>query len=136
MFYAIASLTLAAAATATAPASESAPGATEDAVKAELVMASAIANRQAQPLPEKLQAGQTIYAFTTVTGPGGGFVEHVWTCDGKEVSHQYLPIGQSKRWRTWSRHKLTAGQYSVQVLGPKGAVLEEKSFAVAPAAKD
>jgi len=136
MFYAIASLTLAAAATTTAPATETATESTEAAVKVELVMAGAVASRQAQPLPEKLEAGQTIYAFTTVTGPGGGFVEHVWSCNGKEVSHQYLPIGQSKRWRTWSRHKLVAGQYSVQVLGPKGAVLEETSFEVAPAAQD
>lgn len=136
MFYAIASLTLAAAATTAAPAAETATTSTEVAMQAELVMAGAIASRQPQPLPEQLAAGQTIYAFTTVTGPGGGFVEHVWTRDGKEVSHQYLPVGQSKRWRTWSRHKLVAGQYSVQVLGPKGVVLQETSFEVAPAAQD
>jgi hypothetical protein len=135
MFNAIASLTLAAAAAAT-PAAATTAEAAEATMQAELVMAGAIDNRQAQPLPEQLTAGQTIFAFTTVTGPGGGFVEHVWTRDGKEVSHQYLPIGQSKRWRTWSRHKLTAGQYNVQVLGPKGVVLQETSFEVAPTAQD
>ena len=136
MFFAIASLSVAAAVTAATPAAETTPDPTEDAVKADLVMAGSVASRQAQPLPEKLEAGQTIYAYTTITGPGGGFVEHVWTCNGKEVSRQYLPVGQSKRWRTWSKHKLTAGQYNVQVLGPKGAVLQETSFEVAPAAKD
>jgi hypothetical protein len=135
MFFAIASLTVAAATAATAPAAETADTA-EVAVKAELVMAGSVASRQAQPLPDTLTAGQTIYAFTTVTGPGGGFIEHVWTCNGKEVSHQYLPLGQSKRWRTWSKHKLTAGQYEVKVLGPKGAVLQETTFEVVPASKD
>jgi len=133
MFYAIASLTLAAAATTTAPATETATESTEAAVKVELVMAGAVASRQAQPLPEKLEAGQTIYAFTTVTGPGGGFVEHVWTCNDKEVARHYLPIGQAKRWRTWSRHKLTVGHYHVEVFAPDGTSLQESSFSVLPA---
>jgi hypothetical protein len=136
MFFTIASLTVAAAVATAAPAAEPTTESTENAVKAELVMAGAVASRQAQPLPEKLEPGQTIYAFTTITGPGGGFVEHVWTCNGKEVSRQYLPVGQSKRWRTWSRHKLTVGQYNVQVLSPKGTVLQETSFEVLAAAEN
>jgi hypothetical protein len=134
MLFTIASLVLAAAATTDASTSDIAS--TEAAMKAELVLASAVVNRQAQPLPEKLTAGQTVYAFTQVTGPGGGFVEHVWTCNGKEVSRQYLPLGQSKRWRTWSRHKVTSGQYHVEVLGAKGVLLQETTFEVLPAAKD
>jgi hypothetical protein len=135
MFFAIASLTLAAAATAPA-AADSATDTTEVAMKAELVMAGSVASRQAQPLPEKLAAGQTLYAFTTITGPGGGFVEHVWTCNGKEVARHYLPVGQSKRWRTWSRHKLGAGHYHVEVFAPDGTSLQESSFSVLPPATE
>ena len=144
MLFAIASLTLAAAvsspaaprsaAEASQPASDKAPATAND-VKADLVLASAIVDRKAQPVPEKLQAGQTIYAFTQITGPGGGYVEHVWSCNGKEVARHYLPVGQSKHWRTWSRHLLHVGQYSVRVLADNGAKLQETSFEVVPADK-
>ena len=84
-------------------------------------------------MPEKLQAGQTVFAFTQITGPGGGYVEHVWMCNGKEVARHYLPVGQSKHWRTWSRHLLHVGQYNVRVLADSGAKLQETSFEVLPA---
>jgi len=129
MLFAIASLTLAAA--VTPPATE--PPAAEPAMKAELTLAASVVHRQARPLPEELYAGQTIYAFTEVSGPGGGFVEHVWTCNGKEVARHYLPVGQSKRWRTWSRHKLSVGHYHVEVFAPDGTSLQESSFSVLPA---
>jgi hypothetical protein len=132
MLFAIASLTLAAAVIPSAAE----PTATEPAMKAELILASAVVRRQTRPLPEKLQAGQTIYAFTEVSGPGGGFVEHVWSCNGKEVARHYLPLGQSKRWRTWSRHKLTAGYYHVEVFAPDGTSLQEGSFSVLPAGEE
>jgi hypothetical protein len=123
MLTAVASLTLATAVTLAAPA--------PDKVAAELVMGSAIIDRQPQPLPEKLFAGQILYAFTTITGPGGGYVEHVWSCNGKEVARHYLPVGQSKRWRTWSRHKVAAGQYHVEILAADGTRLQQTDFVVA-----
>jgi len=141
MLFAIASLTLAAAvsspaatpstAEASQSASDKAPATAND-VKADLVLASSIVDRKAQPVPEKLQAGQTVFAFTQITGPGGGYVEHVWTCNGKEVARHYLPVGQSKHWRTWSRHLLHVGQYNVRVLADNGAKLQETSFEVLP----
>lgn len=124
-------LTLAAAVT---PATVST--ATELVTKAELTLASAVLNREAQPLPEKVVAGQTVFAFTQVTGPGGGYVEHVWTRDGKEVARHYLPLGQSKRWRTWSKHKVSAGQYQISVLAQNGERLQEATLEVSPAAMD
>jgi hypothetical protein len=140
MLFAIASLTLAAAVSSPSATDASQPvsakaAATATDVKADLVLASSIVDRKAQPLPEKLQAGQTVYAFTLITGPGGGYVEHVWTCNGKEVARHYLPVGQSKHWRTWSRHLLHAGQYNVRVLADNGAKLQETSFEVLPADK-
>jgi len=132
MLFAITSLTLAAAVTAPSPAVAKA----ESVQQAELKLGSAVVNRQAQPLPEKLVAGQTLYAVTEITGPGGGFVEHVWTCNGKEVARHYLPVGQSKRWRTWSRHKVAAGQYHLEILAQNGAQLKEATFDVAPEVED
>jgi hypothetical protein len=132
MLFAIASLTLAAAVSAPSPAVDQ----IELVQQADLKLGSAVVNRQAQPLPEKIVAGQTIYAVTEVTGPGGGFVEHVWTCNGKEVARHYLPIGQSKRWRTWSRHKVAAGQYHLEILAQNGTQLREATFEVVSASDD
>ncbi len=142
MLFAIASLTLAAAISVPSPtttkdaSSSTAVAPTEAPVRAELTLASAVLHRQAQPLPEEVYAGQTVYAFTQITGPGGGFVEHIWTRDGKEVAHAYLPVGPSKRWRTWSRHTVSAGEYHVEVLGPGGKRLQQASFKVVPAEQD
>jgi hypothetical protein len=129
MLFALTSLTLAAAVSAPTTA-QSLPQ------QAELMLGSSVVNRQPQSLPETIVAGQTIYAVTQITGPGGGFVEHVWSCNGKELAHHYLPIGQSKRWRTWSRHKVVAGKYHLEVLGQDGSQLREADFEVVPAAKD
>jgi hypothetical protein len=103
-----------------------------------LVLGRSVVNRQVEPLKdaEAPKVGDTVYAWTQVSGPGGGFVEHVWYCDGKAVARHYLPLGETKHWRTWSRHKLGAGQYRVEVLGPDGKQLQEATLSVAAAAKD
>ncbi len=125
-------LTLAAAA---APATAN-PEPTEPETTADLQLASAVVNRQPQPLPEHLFAGQTVFAFTEVKGPGGGYVEHVWTCDGKEVARHYLPLGQSKRWRTWSKHKVSVGECQVTVIAQNGTRLQQASVEVLSAPMD
>jgi len=104
-------------------------------VEAKLVIGSAVVNRQVEPLKDAdtLSAGQTVYAWTQTSGPGGGFIEHVWYCDGKAVARHYLPLGEAKHWRTWSRHKLGAGAYRVEVLCPDGKKLQEATFSVAAA---
>jgi Protein of unknown function (DUF2914) len=73
-------------------------------------------------------AGETVYAHTTVSGHGAGFIEHVWTRDGVETARHYMPIGDDRRWRTWSRHVLQPGEYTVEVFGPDGARLASRSF--------
>ena len=121
-------------ATATPP-SPAASSLAAPTVEAKLVLGSAVVNRQVEPLKDadKLSAGQTVYAWTQTSGPGGGFIEHVWYCDGKAVARHYLPLGEAKRWRTWSRHKLGEGEYRVEVLGPDGKKLQEATFSVAAA---
>jgi hypothetical protein len=74
--------------------------------------------------------GDKLIAWTSVSGLGSGFIEHIWYRDNVEVSRHYLPVGAGRRWRTWSRHQVSAGEYQVQVLGPDGALLRDISFTV------
>jgi hypothetical protein len=75
--------------------------------------------------------GEQVYAHTAVAGHGDGFIEHVWLRDGVEVARHYMPVGHDRRWRTWSRHRLEAGAYTVEMFGPDGQRLAAKSFRVA-----
>ena len=54
--------------------------------------------------------GESVVAWTAVAGVPAGFIEHVWSRDGVEVARQCLPVGSGRRWRTWSRHTVEAGQ--------------------------
>jgi hypothetical protein len=80
------------------------------------------------------RAGEMVYAHSAVAGQGAGFVEHVWTCDGVEVARHYMPIGTDRRWRTWSRHRLQAGDYVVEVFAPDGRSLGRHTFTAFPSA--
>ena len=73
-------------------------------------------------------AGENIYAHTAISGHGAGFIEHVWTRDGVEVARHYMPVGDDRRWRTWSRHRLEVGDYTVEAFAPDGRRLAWKSF--------
>jgi len=81
------------------------------------------------------RAGETIYAHGSVAGQRGKFVEHVWSRDGVEVARHYLPIGPDRRWRTWSRHRVTAGDYVVEILAPDGSRLARHAFTAFPSAR-
>ena len=74
--------------------------------------------------------GDTVYAWTAVTGLRSGFIEHVWYRDRVEVARHYLPVGAGRRWRTWSRHEVQVGNYRIEVLGPDGALLKDIAFSV------
>jgi hypothetical protein len=98
---------------------------------AALELGRRIVNREAEggESPESpFTTGEQIYAHTAISGHGAGFVEHVWTRDGVEVARHYMPIGDDRRWRTWSRHRLEAGDYTVEVFAPDGRRLAAKTF--------
>jgi hypothetical protein len=84
----------------------------------------------AEPADHVYRSGEPVIAWTRITGLGTGFVEHVWYRDQKEVARHYLPVSNGRSWRTWSRHKVSAGDYKVVVLGPDGAQLAESRFRV------
>jgi hypothetical protein len=75
-------------------------------------------------------AGEQVYAHTAISGHGAGFIEHVWWRDGLEVARHYMPIGDDRRWRTWSRHRVERGAYTVEVFGPTGRRLATQTFLV------
>ncbi len=81
------------------------------------------------------RAGETLYAYGSVAGQRGKFVEHVWLRDGVEVARHYLPIGADRRWRTWSRHRVTAGDYVVEIFAPDGGRLARHAFTAFPSAR-
>ncbi len=74
--------------------------------------------------------GEVVYAHTDVAGHGAGFIEHVWTHEGVEVARHYMPVGDDRRWRTWSRHRLEVGAYTVELYGPDGERMAVKNFYV------
>jgi hypothetical protein len=80
-----------------------------------------------------LVAGEQVYAHTDVAGYGAGFIEHVWQREGVEVARHYMPVGDDRRWRTWSRHRVEPGLYRVDAFGPEGELLATRTFTVGAA---
>jgi hypothetical protein len=74
--------------------------------------------------------GERVYAHSAVSGHGAGFIEHVWTHEGVEVARHYMPIGDDRRWQTWSRHRLEVGAYTVELYGPDGGRMAVRNFYV------
>jgi hypothetical protein len=74
--------------------------------------------------------GDRVVAWTAVTGLRSGFIEHIWYRDNVEVARFYLPVGAGRRWRTWSRHTVSPGEYQIQVVGPDGTLLRDIAFTV------
>ena len=98
---------------------------------ATLAVGRRIVNREVvgRESPENpFRAGDVVYAHTTVSGYGSGFIEHVWRRGGVEVARHYLPTGDEHAWRSWSRHRLEAGEYAVEVLAPNGTRLAFRQF--------
>lgn len=100
---------------------------------ATLAIGRRIVNREVvgRESPESpFRAGDTLYAHTTIAGHGAGFIEHVWTKAGVEVARHYLPTGDEHAWRSWSRHRIEAGHYAVDVRAPNGTRLAYRTFVV------
>ncbi len=110
------------------------PGAPTVAVQPEvrLVLGYQVKDHQIVEVPDPhvYRAGEPIIAWTEIAGLATGFVEHVWFRNGQEVARHYLPVSHGRRWRTWSRHTPSAGNYRVDVLGPDGKRLAVTAFQV------
>lgn len=112
------------------PAAPATPPAAASAAAAEIKAAKGIDKREPVDEGTTFAIGDTVYAWTRVTGAAGTKVTHVWKRDGKEVWKAYLRIG-SKRWATNSRRKMTkAGSWTVDVVAEDGTALASVSFTV------
>jgi hypothetical protein len=97
---------------------------------AEIKAAKGIEKREPVEEGSTFAVGDTVYAWTRVTGAAGTKVTHVWKRDGKEVWKANLRVG-SKRWTTNSRRKMSKpGAWTVDVLAEDGAALGTVSFTV------
>lgn len=99
------------------------------AAAAEVKMAKSIENREPVEEGTSFAAGEKIWAWSRITGANGTTVKHVWKKDGAEVWSATLEI-KSNRWTTYSRRKVSAGQYEVEVRGEDGTSLGTVSFTV------
>ena len=99
----------------------------------ELALGYTVENRQIVALDgdNVFLAGETVVAWTQVAGFGWGMMQHVWYHDGVEVARHDLPVGSNRRWRSWSRQRVSEGLWEVKVLAPSGEVLRQESFSVA-----
>lgn len=103
---------------------------------AALTLGRRIVNREAVDGERPFVAGEQLYAHSAIAGHGAGFVEHVWTRDGVEIARHYMPVGDDRCWRTWSRHRLEAGRHAVEVFAPDGRRLAGVTFTVAQTITD
>jgi hypothetical protein len=99
---------------------------------ATLTLGRRIVNREPVDGETPFAASEQVYAHVTVAGHGAGFVEHVWTRDGVEIARHYMPVGDDRCWRTWSRHRVAVGRHAVEVFGPDGRRLAAITFTVIP----
>ncbi len=72
--------------------------------------------------------GETIYAYTADLWLRRGLHRTRLDLRRRRGRRHYMPVGDDRRWRTWSRHRLGRGEYVVEVFAPDGKRLARKSF--------
>ena len=123
---------------AVAPAPVAAATTQTDKPEVTLVFGVGVEDREVVPFDEGKSpgAGDNVYAWMQLKGFDGESVQQVWLRDGTVVARHTLPVGSSHRWRSWSRHRVSAGSYEVRVLGADENELANQSFTVtAPQAR-
>lgn len=76
-----------------------------------------------------------VYFFTDLRDFAGQTVTHRWMHDGKDVADVDFQVG-GPRWRVWSSKRLNGsmtGQWTVQVVGENGSVIDSQSLNVTEA---
>ncbi|MDX9858418.1 MAG: DUF2914 domain-containing protein [candidate division Zixibacteria bacterium] len=128
---------------ATAPAQSNQTTAPDDTAQADVMISSLTATAvvasgvvEREPVGEAAEFPVTterIYLWTLVTGATDSTeITHVWFMDTSLVQTINLPV-KSSPWRTWSYKTLApemVGNWRVEVRGPAGEPLAEKTFTV------
>jgi hypothetical protein len=118
--------------TATAPDAAAAPA--TDKPEVTLVMGTGVEDRQVVPFGDGKSpgAGDNVYAWMELKGFDGDSVQQVWLRDGAVVARHTLSVGSPHRWRSWSHHRVSPGNYEVRVLGADDTELAKQAFTVKP----
>lgn len=80
------------------------------------------------------QVPEILFCYTVFENPGSEqTVTHVWRRSGRLVSRVELEVGNSPKWRTWSKQRVAPhwrGVWSCEVLSPDGTQLGLHVFQV------
>jgi len=78
---------------------------------------------------ETFTAGTKVWIWSAIVGQKGNPVKHVWKM-GDRVLFEKQFDATSNRYRTWTRHTVKAGTYTVEVQSESGEVLGSVTFTV------
>jgi hypothetical protein len=118
----------------TAPAQEEAAQMGAELAAAEIVITTAVVDRQpADNLTMVASDVGTLICWTRITGAEGEIqVEHVWYKGDVEMARVPLTVAGTN-WRTWTSKNIEpiwTGAWRVDVVAPDGSVLGSVSFTV------
>lgn len=72
-----------------------------------------------------------VYCWTNVRNGKGRYINHTYYHEGRRISNIQLDyIRNNSRWRTWSRKKVSPGNWNVKITDDAGILLEELSFRI------
>ena len=107
---------------------------------AEATLARGVAGRQPIGRTQRFEVGEKAWAWVTMNNQGDATkITMLWRREGQVRSRMTLEVGQSPRWRTWSRHTLRpsdVGQWTVEVRDHDGDLIETLGFEVIPQANE
>lgn len=93
--------------------------------------AGGVTEREAVDESSTFSAGDQVTIWAAIRNTeSAGDIKMVWFANDKEVTTVDIEIGQSWRWRTWSKSKVWAGDWKVEIQDGSGTVLETVEFSV------
>lgn len=108
---------------------ESAEGERSGQPAAEVKAAEGIEDREPVGASDAFEDGERVFIWSRVENAADTEVRHVWERNGSEVVEMELEIG-GPNWRTWTRSAVSAGEYTVRVVGENDRELGQVSFEV------
>lgn len=96
--------------------------------------AGGVTDREAVDESSSFSAGDQVTIWAAIRNTESpGDIKMVWFANDKEVATIDIEVGQSWRWRTWSKSKVWAGDWKVEIQDGSGTVLETVEFSVSAA---
>lgn len=114
-----------------ARAASSSSSASEDLKVVESKAAGGVTDRDPVDEASSFDAGDQVTIWAAIrntTSPED--IKMVWFANGTEVTSVDIEVGKSWRWRTWSKSKVWAGDWKVEIQDSSGSVLDTVEFSV------